>query len=112
MGRSKYWFLSAGQISRLSCVDGTLRIHAIMKSKELANVLIKILGLSVCIHAIPTFVSGILYSLTSFQLSQASYALTRVFSYATTAIVEVAAGFVLIVLSRKIADLLFKSDEE
>jgi len=32
-----------------------------MKSKQLANILIKMLGLSVCLYAIPACVSGILY---------------------------------------------------
>ena len=82
-----------------------------MKSKQLANVLIKILGLSVCIHAIPTCVSGIVLALTTMGVTKTDIFM-RVFSYAAGAAVEAVVGIVFIAMSQKIAGMMFKTDDE
>ena len=84
-----------------------------MKSKQLANVLIKILGLSVCIHAIPLVVSGFMMGMFGFIVGGAeSGEVIRILSSPIGAAVEAAVGIFLIVKSRKIAEFLFKNDDE
>jgi len=58
--------------------------------KQLANVLIRILGLSVCVHTIPSLVSA----------------------HAVAAAVHVAIGIALIAKSQTVAEFLFKTEEE
>ena len=83
-----------------------------MKSKQLANVLIKMLGLSVCLYSIPNFVSGIFFALSTLPVSKSDIAVMRIFSSAVGAAVQAVVGIVVISLSGKIAGLLFESDDE
>ena len=84
-----------------------------MKSKQLANVLIKVLGLSVCLHAIPICVSGILVGITQFQVSPKwDIAIIRIISSAIGAAVQAVIGIVIIAMSQKIAGMMFKTDDE
>jgi hypothetical protein len=83
-----------------------------MKSKQLANVLIKILGLSVCLYAIPSCVSGILVGLTSMSVSKTDITVLRIFSSAVGAGVQAIVGIVIISASQKIAGMMFKTDDE
>jgi hypothetical protein len=83
-----------------------------MNSKQLANVLIKILGLSVCLYAIPSCISGIVFGLFSMGLSKTDFTFIRIFSTTAGAAVQAIAGIVIIVMSQKIAGLLFKRDDE
>jgi hypothetical protein len=84
-----------------------------MKSKQLANVLIKILGLSVCLYAIPSFVSGILVGITQFQTSPTwSIPIIRIMSSAIGAAVQACVGVVIISMSQKISGMMFKTDDE
>lgn len=83
-----------------------------MKSRQLANVLIKILGLSVCIYAIPSCVGGIVYAVSSMNMSKTDATLLRVISTAVGAGVQAIVGIVIISMSQKIAGLMFKSEEE
>jgi len=92
-----------------------------MKSKQLADVLIKILGLSLCVHSIPASleiaISGIQLLIQAMH-NGSEYTVNR-FPYFTSpaiywisAVVEVAIGIYLIVRSRKIAEFLFKNEDE
>lgn len=77
-----------------------------MKTKQLANVLIKILGLSVVVHSIPALITALL---STMQLRAASggYSL-----YPISTVVLAVLGICLIVKSRCVADLLMKNEEE
>ncbi len=81
-----------------------------MKPRELANILIKILGLSVCLHAIPGFVSGFLRGLTS--PTRASSAAANNWTYAVGWLVYLIVGILLLVQSRSVAGVLFKGEDE
>jgi hypothetical protein len=83
-----------------------------MKSKQLANVLIKVLGLSVGVRAIPGFISGILSAFISIGVSRGEVTFMRILSSALGAGIEAAIGIFLIVNSRKITDYLFKDEED
>ncbi|MGA2280898.1 MAG: hypothetical protein ABSG80_11420 [Verrucomicrobiota bacterium] len=82
-----------------------------MKSKQLANVLIKMLGLSVCISGIPGCVRGIVMALSSFGLTKTDAA-EMALGYAMGAGVQVLFGIILIVASRKISGWMFTKDDE
>jgi hypothetical protein len=83
-----------------------------MKSKQLANVLIKILGLSVCLHGIPSFVSGFIIGFFSLGVVGGSTAAGRSWAYVAAAAVELAIGIFFIVRSRYVAERLFRSEDE
>jgi uncharacterized membrane protein len=80
-----------------------------MKTKQLANILIKILGLSVIIHGLPSITTGVL---TLFQTmgrsSQGGYYWLYPFSY----VILVVIGICLVVKSREVAAFLFKDEDE
>ena len=82
-----------------------------MKSKQLANVLIKMLGVSVCLYAIPSCIAGILVQFLPTGAPKTDIVL-RMFSTAVGAAVQAVVGIVIIAMSQKIAGLLFKSDDE
>ena len=83
-----------------------------MKSKQLANVLIKILGLSICLYAIPNCISGILVPLTQLGETKWDIAVIRIFSYAIGSSVQVVVGIIIIAKSQTIAGWLFKGEDE
>jgi hypothetical protein len=83
-----------------------------MKSKQLANVIIKMLGLSVCLYAIPSCITGILYGLSTVMASKPDMVFTRVISSAVGAAVQAIIGIVIICQSQKIAGVMFKNDDE
>ena len=83
-----------------------------MKSRQLANVLIKMLGLSICLYAIPSCVSGILVGITQLEVSKWDITIIRILSSAIGAAVQAVVGIVIISASQKIAGWMFKSDEE
>ena len=91
-----------------------------MKSKQLANVLIKIIGLYVCLCAIPGVISDVC-SVILYQTLMASKAIESartyqsmisVGSYAIGYVVQATAGLFLIIKSRKLAEYWFKGDDE
>jgi len=84
-----------------------------MKSKQLANVLIKIIGLYVCLCAIPGVVSGI-GAILEWVLKTPKWDdfMGELLAGAAGAIVQASAGIVLIVKSRSLAAYWFKNDEE
>jgi hypothetical protein len=69
------------------------------------------LGLSVCLYAIPSCVTGILFALSS-TMSKADITVIRVFSSAVGAGVQAIIGIMIICKSQKIADMMFKTDDE
>ena len=83
-----------------------------MKSKQLANVLIKTIGLYICLLAIPGFISGLLLVFSSAMGLKWSDKLFSVFSFAVGDVVQAAVGIFIITKSRKIAEYWFKNDDE
>ena len=83
-----------------------------MKSKQLANVLIKMLGFFICLYAIPSFVSGIVFGLEAKNVSSTDITVMRIFSSAVGSGIEAVFGVIVIAASRKIAGWMFKSDDE
>jgi uncharacterized membrane protein len=91
-----------------------------MNQKQLANVLIKILGLSICIHGFPAFVVAMIGGAealahamqdghpTSTPVPYWTYSLT----YLIQSTIEFIAGIFLIVRSRWLVEKLFKDDAE
>ncbi len=83
-----------------------------MKSKQLANVLIKILGLYVCLCAIPGFVSGFLLIFLPAMHMTWNDRLFGTLSYALGDVVRAVVGIIIITNSRKIAEFWFKANED
>ena len=93
-----------------------------MKSKQLANVLLKILGLSMALRTIPSFFSTISITLSPlwFSIPEASpssdrinhQAIATALSFAVSGAIELVIGILLIVKSRKIAEFWFKNEDE
>ena len=79
-----------------------------MKTKKLANVLIKILGLSLISHGIPSIITTSLPFLHSWENSTGRSYWLYPFAY----VIQVAIGIYLIVQSREVAAFLFKDDDE
>jgi hypothetical protein len=83
-----------------------------MNSRQLANVLIKVLGLWACLQGIPSFVSGFLRGfLAALHASEP----TRGTSYSWTSfvgsVVYLGIGIFLVLRSRYVAEKLFRNDE-
>ena len=86
-----------------------------MKSKQLANVLIKILGLSALIHSIPNIFAR-LYELARLYeelgVNGHGFVEIRDCLYAASSLVMPAIGMYLIIRSRKVTELLIKNEDE
>ncbi len=78
-----------------------------MNGKELANVLCKLLGLSLCVHAVGPIIT-VLFDLTRDQSAFPSS--SRLNAYAVSTLLSVAVGVFLILKSRCVTELLFKGD--
>jgi hypothetical protein len=74
-----------------------------MQPKQMANVLVKILGLSVLVFSIPEILRGMLSLVRAGRVSLVD---------PVAAVVFVAIGIYLILKSRKVVELLFKNDGE
>ena len=83
-----------------------------MKSKQLANVLIKTIGLYICLCAIPGFVSGVLLICLPAMGVKWSDRLFSQGAFAIGEVVQAAVGVFIITKSRKIAEYWFKNDDE
>jgi hypothetical protein len=84
-----------------------------MKSTQLANILIKIAGLYICLLAIPNTISGIMVVFSSvFGQVKWDEAIIRLLSYSIGTGVQAAVGIFVIVKSRKIAEFFFKNEDE
>ena len=68
-----------------------------MKSKQLANVLIKVLGLYFCLGDIPRLVSGLMANMGGYEVGNA---------------LQMALGIYLIAKSRPLAEFWFKDEAE
>jgi len=80
-----------------------------MKTKQLANILIKILGLSVIVHGIPSILTGLLTVLQSGGLgTRGSY----FWLYPLSSVVLLATGVYLVLKSRYVTAYLFKDEAE
>lgn len=78
-----------------------------MNSKQLANVLIKILGLSLFVHAIPSAVSGIFMMMPAIGIpNYTNVVIPRLYSYGASSVIEMGLGAALIFLSRPLASVL------
>ena len=82
-----------------------------MKSKQLAYVLIKILGLSIFVGGIEVIAGGLL-NLFQFRSPGSYITITGALMMPAQGIISMAIGFILIIRSRHIADYLFKDDDE
>jgi len=85
-----------------------------MNSKQLANVLIKILGLSICVHGIPTLIVGLIYvTELPFFGGLANGVRSNLYMGSTQIImglVPFAIGIYLVIRSRWLTDKLFKDE--
>jgi len=82
-----------------------------MTKKQLADVLIKILGLSFCVDGVVRAASGILNLFAMLTIRNGSSSL-YIWLNPLTGLLLAVIGFLLIVLSRPIADFLFKDEAE
>lgn len=91
-----------------------------MKPKQLANVLVKILGLSICVHGLPAFIVAAIGAVealtrvmqdghpTGTPFPSWTYSLT----YLIQSMIEFAAGIFLIIRSCWLTEKLFKDEAE
>ena len=82
-----------------------------MKSKQLADILIKILGLSVFINGILAFVTG-LFGIWQFENISRSVPATYTLLQPLHGLVSLVIGIILIVKSKNIAGYLYKNGDE
>ncbi len=86
-----------------------------MQRTNLADVLLKILGLSMCLYSIPSVVIEIILAVTTAIVgpkATVAVTFTHALGFAITDGVRAALGIYLIVKSRKIAEYWFKNEEE
>ncbi|HZF01585.1 MAG TPA: hypothetical protein VE344_06770 [Methylomirabilota bacterium] len=86
-----------------------------MNQKQLANVLVKILGLSMCTRIIPSISLNIINRFQSSETYYPSGNMQVNHAYLATALLNLfpfAIGIFLIVRSRWLVDKLFKNEEE
>ena len=91
---------------------GILAPHQNMKTKQLANILIKILGLSVIVHGIPSIITGFLPMLQAIGRSSSGGFGGFYWLYPFSSVILVVIGIYLIVKSRDVAAFLFKDEDE
>jgi hypothetical protein len=82
-----------------------------MKRRHLADVLLKILGLSMCLYNIPIFFNLFL-ALAPAWHTAGSPSSTSHQTINIREFIEIGIGIVVIVMSRKIAEFWFKNDDE
>ena len=87
-----------------------------MKSKQLANVLIKILGLSICLHGVPSFVAGFVQGFLSGMAHSGgagpASGPSSSSAYIIGALVELALGIILIMKSKALSEILLKGEDD
>jgi hypothetical protein len=81
-----------------------------MKSRELANVLVKVVGLLGCLYSIPNFIGSILFGLATRGLN-ASVSNLQVFASSIGVGLIALCSIIVIAMSHRIAAWMFKSDE-
>jgi hypothetical protein len=83
-----------------------------MKSKQLANVLIKIVGLYACLCAIPGLVAGIIAAvLWASEHSKENDAVAYTWAEGVGAVIQLVVGIILVVKSGKLSGFWFRNDE-
>jgi hypothetical protein len=82
-----------------------------MKSKQLANVLIRILGLSLCVQAAMHFVNGMISMGYSINMNYPTNRMGLWSNFLTGAILA-AIGICFLVKSRNVTECLFKGEDE
>jgi hypothetical protein len=83
-----------------------------MKSKQLANVLIKIVGLYVCLCAIPGLLAGIFAAvLWASEHPKGNDGVAYVLSEGVGAVIQLVVGIILVVKSGKLSEFWFRNDE-
>ena len=111
-GISNHVWSSGGNCRFVALISHLGRFRAgSMKSKQLANVLIKIIGLYICLLAIPSVLSGILAIFTA-HTGGTSERLNGVISYSIGAAVQILVGAILIIKSRDLTEFWFKNEDE
>jgi hypothetical protein len=80
-----------------------------MNQKQLANVLIKILGLYFCVDGLVRIVSGVL-NLLAVLMSRSGSGSLYTWISPFTGMIMAALGLLFILLSRAVADTLFKDE--
>ncbi len=88
-----------------------------MNSKQLANVLIKILGLSIAVHALPLFIYNLINAMLTTATSYPSGThlggmLIRNWAYVFTTAIEAFMAILFIVGSDWVADILFPAEHQ
>jgi hypothetical protein len=80
-----------------------------MKSKQLANVLFKIIGISFFLHGIPSFISGFLMG---FLLLAPPSAPRNTWIYTVAGVVQLVVAALFIIKSRNLAEFFFRNETE
>ena len=83
-----------------------------MKTKQLANVLIKLLGLSVLVQGIPSILAGLLAMVQFGGVGFGAPGPYNYFLHLLPTLIMVAIGIYLLVKSRDVAAFLFKDEDE
>ena len=83
-----------------------------MKSKQLANVLIKMLGLSICVYGVPGIIIGLVQIIGNSGGLNKGITILEVVAELAGSGVSVLIGIFIIKASNKIAGWMFKSDED
>ncbi|MGC9943234.1 MAG: hypothetical protein ABSE48_15500 [Verrucomicrobiota bacterium] len=84
-----------------------------MKSKQLANVLIKTVGLYSCLCAIPSLIVGIAGAIVmALGATKSSDMLSYTLPNAIGSAIQFVVGILLITKSRKLAEFWFKNEDE
>jgi len=80
-----------------------------MNQKQLANVLIKVLGLYFCVDGLVRIVSGVL-NMLAVLTSRSGFGSFYTWMSPFTGMILAAIGLFLVLLSRPVADILFKDE--
>lgn len=82
-----------------------------MKPSQLGSVLVKVLGLWMCVQGVAPFVAGLLRGLLSIN-ERSRGALELEFTYAVGSGAHLVVGVLFIIAGSRIARLLFKRDDQ
>jgi hypothetical protein len=85
-----------------------------MKRRNLADVLLKILGVYLCLSSIPSVFVGIVFFFIPFFWGSTNtrFAYMSIYSYAFIDGIKAGLAILLVVKSRKIAEFWFKNEDE
>jgi hypothetical protein len=81
-----------------------------MKPKQLANVLIRILGLSMCLHSVPSTIMNVVYG-AGFANNPRGYIWAAI-PQLIAGLLPLAIGIFLVLRSRWLTEKLFKDEAE